>query len=81
VDGGGGYCVFGVIDLATRAKAESAVPFGLLNGAKLLRDVKRDQVITYDAVELRQDTLLKHLKKNARSDYSRLTQNRRRSFS
>jgi len=52
LDGGGGYCVFGVIDLATRAKAENAVPFGLLNGAKLLHDVKRDQVITYDAVEL-----------------------------
>jgi predicted homoserine dehydrogenase-like protein len=45
LDGGGGYCVFGVIDLATRAKAENAVPFGLLNGAKLLRDVKRDQAL------------------------------------
>ena len=63
LDGGGGYCVFGVIDLATRARAESAVSFGLLNGAKLLRVVKRDQVITYDAVELRQDTLLNTLRK------------------
>ena len=63
LDGGGGYTVYSVNDLACVAKREGCVPFGLLDKARLIRDVKRDQVITYDMVELKTDTMLYHLRK------------------
>jgi len=63
IDGGGGFTVYAVNDLACVAKKEGCVPFGLLEGAKLAKDVKVDQVITQDMVELKTDTLIYHLRK------------------
>jgi len=63
LDGGGGYTVYSVNDLACVAKREGCVPFGLLDGAKLLRDVKKDQVITHDMVQLKTDTMVYHLRR------------------
>jgi predicted homoserine dehydrogenase-like protein len=63
LDGGGGYTVYSVADLACVAKREGCVPFGLLDKAKLVKPVKRDQVITADMVELKTDTMLYHLRK------------------
>jgi len=63
IDGGGGYTVYAQNDLASVAKKEGCVPFGLLDGAKLIKDVKVDQVITFDMVELKTDTLIYHLRK------------------
>lgn len=62
LDGGGGYTVYAQNELAIKAKQENIVPFGLLDGAKLIKEVKKDQVITYDMVELRTDTLIYHLR-------------------
>lgn len=45
------------------AKKEGLVPFGLLEGARLIKDMKTDQVITTDMVELKTDTLIYHLRK------------------
>jgi predicted homoserine dehydrogenase-like protein len=63
LDGGGGYTVYALNDLASVAKKEGCVPFGLLDGARLLRDVKKDQVITQDLVALKTDTTLYHLRR------------------
>ena len=63
IDGGGGYTVYAQNDLASVAKKEGCVPFGLLDGARLIKDVKVDQVITFDMVELKTDTLIYHLRK------------------
>lgn len=52
VDGIGGYCVRGMIEDADVARAENLVPLGILNKAKVVRPVARDQVLTYDDVEL-----------------------------
>jgi len=62
LDGGGGYTVYAVNDLAATAKREGCVPFGLLDGATLLRPVARDEVMTHDMVRLRTDTMLYHLR-------------------
>ena len=35
----------------------------VLDKARLVKDVRRDQVITYDMVELKTDTMLYHLRK------------------
>ncbi|MHB1133194.1 MAG: NAD(P)H-dependent oxidoreductase [Chloroflexota bacterium] len=63
LDAGGGFTVYGVNDLAAITKRENCVPMGLLDGAKLTKNVERDQVITYDAVELKTDTMLYQLRK------------------
>jgi predicted homoserine dehydrogenase-like protein len=63
LDGGGGYTVYAENDLAVTAKKENLVPFGLLDGAKLLKDVKKDQEISHDMVELKMDTMVYHLRK------------------
>lgn len=39
------------------------MPFGLLDGAKLIKPLTRDQNITYEMVELRTDTMLYDLRK------------------
>jgi predicted homoserine dehydrogenase-like protein len=63
LDGGGGYTVYGVADLACVARREGCVPFGLLNKATLLCDARRDQIITQEMVALRTDTMLYHLRR------------------
>jgi predicted homoserine dehydrogenase-like protein len=63
LDGGGGYTVYSVADLACVAKREGCVPFGLLDQARLIRDVKRDQIITQEMVEVRTGTMLYHLRR------------------
>ncbi len=63
IDGGGGYTVYAVNDLARVAKEEGCVPFGLLEGARLVKDVEPDQIITHDMVELKSDTILYQLRK------------------
>jgi len=62
LDGGGGFTLYGVNDLACVAKHAGCVPLGLLDGATLLKPVKRDQVITSDMVQLKTDSLLYHLR-------------------
>jgi predicted homoserine dehydrogenase-like protein len=63
LDGGGGFTLYGVNDLACVAKREGCVPLGLLDGATLVTDIKRDQIITQDMVQLKTDTMLYHLRK------------------
>jgi predicted homoserine dehydrogenase-like protein len=62
LDGGGGFTLYGVNDLACVAKRENCVPLGLLDGATLVTDVKRDQIVTRDMVQLKTDTMLYHLR-------------------
>jgi predicted homoserine dehydrogenase-like protein len=63
LDGGGGFTLYGVNDLACVAKREGCVALGLLDGATLVKDAKRDQVITQDMVQLKTDTMLHHLRR------------------
>lgn len=58
LDGIGGYCYRGSIDLHETAKKERFLPLGLAKGAKLKTDVAIDQVITYDMVDLPESVLL-----------------------
>jgi predicted homoserine dehydrogenase-like protein len=62
VDGIGGDCVYGVIDSAETAKAEGLVPLGLLAGARVVRDVAVDQVLTYADVEIDAGTTIAQLR-------------------
>lgn len=62
IDGAGGYTVYALTELASVAKQEKLAPYELLKGAKLLRDVKKDEIVTTDMVELKTDTTIYHLR-------------------
>ena len=52
LDGEGGYTVFGALAPAAASLARRGLPLGLAHGAKLVRDVPRDQPVTWDDVEV-----------------------------
>lgn len=63
LDGIGGYCYRASIELARVAQKGNMLPVGLAMGAKLKCDIAKDDVITYDMVELQEDSLLLQLRR------------------
>lgn len=51
LDGIGGFCTYGLIDNVAAARAVAALPIGLSEGCRLLRDVSKDDVISMNDVE------------------------------
>jgi len=62
IDGAGGSSVYALNDLYETARRENVVPLGLLTGAKLRCDVPTDAAVTYDMVDLVENTTLYHLR-------------------
>jgi predicted homoserine dehydrogenase-like protein len=56
LDGLGGYDTYGQCENATAARQENLLPIGLAEGAVLKRDMEKDQYITFDDVELDENT-------------------------
>jgi predicted homoserine dehydrogenase-like protein len=52
LDGIGGFCTYGLIDNATAARAMAALPIGLSEGCVLRRDVSKDEVLSFDDVDV-----------------------------
>lgn len=52
LDGLGHYMTYGLCENARTVHAERLVPIGLAEGCRLLREVKRDEVLGYDDIEL-----------------------------
>jgi len=52
VDGLGGYKTYGVAENYEASVAGNLLPMGLAEGCKLIRDVPKDQTLTYDDVEV-----------------------------
>jgi predicted homoserine dehydrogenase-like protein len=52
LDGLGCFTAYGLLENAATARAERLLPLGLAEGCCLKRAIPRDQVITYDDVEL-----------------------------
>ncbi len=52
LDGIGGFCTYGLIDNASSARAMAALPIGLSDGCVLRRDVSKDDVLSFDDVEM-----------------------------
>lgn len=63
LDGVGGFLTYGAIENFETAKKENLLPIGLAAGAKLKRDLAQDAPITYDDVELPEDSLAVRLRK------------------
>lgn len=54
--------MYSLVDDYETCKQENVVPLGLLTNAKLTRDVEKDQVITYDMVDINKESALYHLR-------------------
>jgi predicted homoserine dehydrogenase-like protein len=55
LDGEGGFCVWAKAIPARIAAPLNALPIGLAHHVKLIRDVPRDQVVTFDDVDVTED--------------------------
>lgn len=63
IDGIGGYTVRGYADNALDAKSDNLVPIGLVAGAKVVKPIGVGELLTYDHVELKADSLIVSLRK------------------
>jgi predicted homoserine dehydrogenase-like protein len=50
LDGIGGFCIYGLIDNVPAARKLAALPIGLSEGCMLLRDISKNDVISFDDV-------------------------------
>lgn len=62
LDGIGGFTCYGMAENSEVCFKENLLPMGLSEGCRLKRDIKRDQAITYDDVELPLDRLCDKLR-------------------
>lgn len=62
LDGVGGYMVRGIIDKADDFARANLAPLGVLNGARVVRDLPQDHLITRDDVELVEDATIVRLR-------------------
>jgi predicted homoserine dehydrogenase-like protein len=63
IDGIGGYTVRGMIDDPTDFVRDNAVPLGVLAGATVTRDVPVGHLLTYDDVELLEDSAIVRMRR------------------
>jgi len=63
LDGIGGFCAYGQVDNAGAARAADALPMGVAEGCRLVRDIAPDQVLSYRDIELPPDRLIDRLRR------------------
>lgn len=61
LDGIGGFCAYGLIDNSAAARAAAALPIGLSEGCVLRRDISKDDMLSFDDVELPRGRLVEAL--------------------
>ena len=62
LDGIGFYMTYGLAENSAVCRAENLLPMGLSEGCRLKRDIPKDQVLTYDDVELPEGRLCDKLR-------------------
>jgi predicted homoserine dehydrogenase-like protein len=63
IDGIGGYTVRGMIDDSADFVRDNGVPLGVLAGATVVRDVPAGHLLTYDDVELVEDSVIVRMRR------------------
>ena len=63
LDGGGGYTTYGLAEKAEVARKENLLPLGLAENIRVAKEVPPDGVVSYDDVELNEDSLLLKLRR------------------
>jgi predicted homoserine dehydrogenase-like protein len=69
LDGEGGYAVFGKLAPAELSLERNALPLGLAHGAKLIRDVPKDQTVSWDDVEVDDSLLAVQVRKELEAEF------------
>jgi len=73
LDGEGGFTVYGRLTEAVDSIAGGYLPMGLSHGAKLIRAVKKDSILTYQDVALDKSQLSYKLRKVLEKDFKPIT--------
>lgn len=63
LDGIGGFTCYGVTENSEVCQAQKLLPMGLSEGCRLKRDIPKDQVITYDDIDLPAERLCDRLRR------------------
>jgi predicted homoserine dehydrogenase-like protein len=62
LDGLGGYMLYGQCENADTVRVEKLLPYGVAEGCRLKRKIAKDEVLTYDDVELPKGRLIDKLR-------------------
>jgi len=63
IEGIGGYMVYGTIEKAKIVRAKKFLPLGLAEGAMLISDIRKNEVISYNNVKLNETSFMVMLRK------------------
>ena len=69
LDGEGGYTVFGKLAPAHISLDRDALPLGLAHGAKLIRDVPKDQTVSWDDVTLDESQFAVQIRRQLETEF------------
>ena len=69
LDGEGGFTVFGKLAPAHLSLEKEALPLGLAHGAKLIRDVPKDQTVSWNDVELDESLLAVKFRRELEAEF------------
>ncbi|GMA28278.1 NAD(P)H-dependent oxidoreductase [Arenivirga flava] len=69
LDGEGGYTVYGTLRPAHYSLGRAALPLGLAHGARLVRDVAKDQSVTWDDVQVDESALAVRVRRQLESEF------------
>lgn len=69
LDGEGGYTVYGKLAPAAVSLSAKALPLGLAHGARLIRDVPRDHVVSWDDVEVDESAFAVQIRRQLESEF------------
>ena len=61
LDGIGGFCAYGLIENAPVARTQRALPISLSEGCVVLRDISKDEAVSFDDVEAPPDGVVEAL--------------------
>jgi predicted homoserine dehydrogenase-like protein len=70
LDGIGCYMTYGQCENAEVAREQDLLPMGLAQGCRLVRDIPRDQVLTYNDIELPEGRLCDQLRQEQVAHFS-----------
>jgi predicted homoserine dehydrogenase-like protein len=70
IDGIGHYMTYGVCENSNTTEEENLLPLGIAEGCTLKSDIKKDEAITYDDVEVPENRLIDKLRMEQKEHFS-----------
>ena len=74
LDGLGGYMTYGECENAWVAEPDNLLPMGIAEGCQLVRDVPKDQALSYADVKIPEDRLIDRLRDEQKSTFKSASQ-------